>query len=484
MKKKLLSPYLFFILIYILLFIFSFSSTPVLQQDGVFKYYQLEDFANSQGWDFSSPDPSREFDEGGKYSRFKEPFMYQLSGKKFFVFPYFWTLLNYLPFKVFGYYGIYLFSFLFGLLSLYSFRKLLLHVFQGESSFVDYASWFYVLSTPLVIYSLWFYEATLCSFLLYEGLYLLLEKGKKLYYASISGILLGLLIYLRAEVLFYACAFLGLLFYKIPEYRKSLFLLGFVLGLFVLGSFFMNHSIYGIYSPLRALEVSSYSLLDRFERVGEYLFLEHYSILFYFPLGYYSLRFLSEEYNRERKLGDKEMILLVSVWFFILFLPFVVLNQQGSDLTPRFFFPVLTLLASIVLKGFQIQWSPKKSLWASRFLVAYSSTFILVMAVVHISVTKLTEKMLQAYTQESGELNIFTDIFASNTLIVDRNKKYVLVQNGYFLGKYLNSISEKKMAEKVRIFKHPANKIRIDNLPIRKVADYPGIVEVYELSSL
>ena len=462
---------------FVILFLASKTKHKVLQQDGVFKYFQLEDFLLKEGWDFSALEVTDEIDPEGKFSRFKPPFQYKIGEKKFFVFPYAWTVLNYLQYKYLGFYGLFLVPFLGGILSLYFFYKLL-KAFDVHENILSYSLLFYIFCTPLLIYSNWYYEATLCSFLLYFSMWAIFQR--KNLYTFLAGLSLGSIFFLRSEILIFAYLFLGFLFFANSVYRRQILLVGILSFSIVLFSFYLNKLVYGTYSPLRSLDMANYDIEDRVLALLKYLVLEHYSIFIYSPFLYLSFWIVKEKYRSKKSFLLEEISLFLASWLFIFFLPLLAPNQQGIDFTPRYFFPVIPILGYLSFRVLEIKNFFNKN-WLAYLVIFYSFLFILAMSFLVVYSNKLVDRHIELILKESKNFNILVHNFPNYTYLTDRKIKYFRIDNGQELHKLISFFQEKKIQEEIVLFKLRDSALDWKHLPFQKVNQDAGL-EVFKLS--
>jgi hypothetical protein len=473
-------PSLLFIVLYLVVFLLGLTQKIVLQQDGVFKYYQLLDLEKTSGWELAAIEKGMELDKPGKFARFQQPFQFQLGEKRFFVFPYTWTFLNFIQYKLFGFYGIFILPFLGGFLSVYFFSKFL-ETIEMEQYIISISLYFYVLSTPILIYSNWFYEASLCSAFLYFSYWVVLKK-ENVFYFVLAGFCLGLSFLLRQELVLFSYLFLFFLFFVHGKYRPRIIVVGLVSFLVVLFSVYCNKLIYGIYPPLRSLDMTNYSVVDRFLRVLDYLFLEHYSLLLYVPFIFMSLWIVKEEYSTNRKFSNEQISLCLSCWIFVLLLPLVAPNQQGSDLTPRYFFPIIPCLAFLSFKVISLKWDLIKKKWIPRFLVAYSALFILVMGATHIYFNRLVDKQMNLVIGQSKYINVFMDIFTAHTFITDREILSFRADNGYRLRELTSILQSQGFEDGIRIIKLKSMAVDFRGLEVSPIVEDFGL-EILEVKT-
>ncbi|MDZ4726996.1 MAG: hypothetical protein SH817_12620 [Leptospira sp.] len=323
-----------------------------LLQDSVYKYFQTIDYLDSGKIDFSIHNHNYEIDPENEFGIFKPPFAHLIHGKIFMTFPWLWVYLNAPLFSILNFYAIYLIPIFSGILSIVALRFLMIQLFDNDT-LIEKSLLFYVLGTALSIYSVWYYEGNLCNLLLYTFLIFQIKSSVRESYLILtfeilaSLLILNILIILRTEVYFLAILYL---FAIKMDSKKNLisnlhfFLLYTFIPLFIY--IYSNSLIWDTPQGLRFLVTNSFTFGDRILRIFEYFFFAKYSLLVYLPTFFLTLIFF-----RDLKTNFRNTLFrfyLASLVFMII-LPFVSPQQQGSDLVPRFFFPVIPILVLCIL---------------------------------------------------------------------------------------------------------------------------------------
>ena len=324
------------------------KTTGTLQQDAVYKFIQILDWKHQNYKTFQRYIPESSIDKQKKFQIYKSPFVYQKNkNQEYLVFPWLFNVVTTPFYLLFDFFGLIFLPIFFGILSIWAFRKILEQI-PISNEIKNLSCYFYILCTPLIIYSTTLYEANLCNFLLYFSLYLFLnnqqKKPKQLYF-FICGIIIGTLIFFRAEIFFLGNLFI--LFFILKNLRQNFGqIFSYSLGiLFVLTLFTTsNKLLFDSYLPLRAISISGYNIGYRFLRVLDYIALKPYSFLFYFPLCFSSLYFL---FSKDRNKYSK---FLLPTWLFFFILPIIAPQQQGQDTTPRFFFSYCSFFRSFCIQ--------------------------------------------------------------------------------------------------------------------------------------
>jgi len=367
-------------LLYILLILILICILPgvpaSIQQDGFYKYIQMVDFIEQ---DFQSLeryyiDP--ELKPNKKEVPFEEPFTYQIKGSEYFVFPFFWIILNTPFILLLGFYGIYILSTIFGMLSIFLLRDVLMTLEEPEQKIIDLSLLFYAISTPLLIYTSWFYEANFCNFLFFLFLILMNSHIIKIKLFLYSTIVLSFIFLLRIEVFYLSMIYLSVFtFYNFLKDQQRIFVLGLSVILTLLINTVIHMVLYNFPFPIRMMQTdTTITMMDRLFRIVEYLFFSKHSLLLYFSLSFITLCLFWKSINQKMK------VLLTSTWIFILTLPFLAPHQQGSDIFPRYFYPIMPFLGFFALHYFY-NFTRFKGLW-TRIIVFIQPTVIIFLALV------------------------------------------------------------------------------------------------------
>ncbi len=452
-SKKNIIPILYILLTFSL--IFSYNKKYLgLSQDQIFKFIQVTDLIKNEYRSFERFIPNPEIDPNFTHKIYDPPFEHVINKKVFSVFPWLWTLINAPFYQFLPYPGLLLLSFLFGFLSLIFFRKLLLE-FHFSPTVVYHSQLFYLLSTPLVVYSSWYYEATLCSFLLYFTIYQALKAFKPSANAKTTwmavGIFTGLHLFLRVETGFFSGLIISMLLlfrWRSLPVKQALSFLSGVIFTFVL-FFYSNRLIYGIYEPLIVYDVIEHTFGFRFKNLIGYLFLYRYSLAVYFPASFLSLFYLKNLFKTSEEEGD-QIALFSPVWLFILTIPFVAAQEQGIDLTPRYLFPAIPLLATFVFRQLQI-WKQKN--WKFYVVTGYSGIFILLFSILAIWGSRESTKIITQIAPHLTSENITSSKYINNFAYGMPDKTFYLCETKEEIINFYNSLKQHGSQAKMIITK-------------------------------
>lgn len=427
-----------FLIIYIVLIliqVFSMDHSYYgLIQDGRFKYLQVLDLIHYNFTSFERYYPDRVIDINYTHRIYLIPFEHYISPKVFSVFPWLWALINAPFYLLFPYPGLLFLSILFGGLSYYYFF-LLLKIFNFSKFIVTSSMIFFLVCTPLVIYSSWYYEATCSSFLLYYSIFITITElsGKKrLLIFFLSGVITGLHLFLRIEVgllngLINSIIFLYYFIYQ-SKNKINIFkpLLSLLFGLFFMVILFLisNKIIYGIYEPLIVYDVIENSTTARLNNLIGYLFTYHFSILIYSPFLFITLFYFFKK-GEDLRNNQTSLLryLLIIYWVFIIIIPLVAPPNQGVDATPRYLFPVIPLTAIFIFVYFE---GNKFSNMISILIIIYSSIYIISFSNKAIKVSKKNAVLSKKIEPYISDYNIINAELLNNYLYNFSRKSFYL----------------------------------------------------------
>ncbi len=461
MKKIIIT----FIILLICIF-YSISLTPSgLVQDGVYKYNQLLDYEANQKAGFHRFFADAEIDPNFDYEIYPEYFGHKIGGKFFVTFPWFWVYLNYYLFKLLGFAGLFLIPALSGILSIFA-LKVLLEKLETNSDLILFTIYFYVLSSSLLIYSTWYYEATLCNLLLFLFLilnldtslksWLLLKNRFHFYRNNILLIFLSLsflagLILLRTEVfslatmLFFMTRFL---------HGKRTFEQTLKLGLYIIIPvsiyIFFNLKFYGKPMDLRFYQTSQFSLFDRFWRILEYLFFSKHSLILYIPISFFSFYYLIKV--KEKR--NVNWMFLISVWLFIIIIPFLAPQQQGSDISPRYYFPIIPFLAYFSMKAIE-EYFPKRINLLQKYTLIHSGIIILLTVIITAFTSRYSNKLYKTAQPYFGKYNVIYPKLPAHILFKDTKQMFYAPNTSHEIDSLIEKLqSGKRNDSRLFIYKN------------------------------
>jgi hypothetical protein len=409
-----------------------------LMQDGRFKFIQIIDLIHFNYSSFERFYPDTLIDPTFSNRLYPIPFEHFISPKVFSVFPWIWTLMNAPFYQLLPYPGLLTLSIIFGGLSYFYFFKIiqLLNIPKKSS---QYSMIFYILCTPLLIYSSWYYEATFSSFLLYLSIYSYLNeinsKNFRNYIFLMNGFITGLHLFLRIEVGFLnglILSIISLYFYLYDKSNKqkhlvlySIFLFGVIITAII--HLITNKLIYNIVEPLIVYDVIGNSILGRLNNLIGYLFTYKFSILIYSPLLFSTILFIFKNYTHNSSIDLKLIkFLLLGFWSFMIIIPLIAPMNQGMDMTPRYLFPVIPLIGIFIFLRFEII---NARSWKSIITILYSSIFIFFFSYLSIVTSKENAKIAKKIEPYISDYNIINNEILNNYLYNFSKKSFYLCQN-------------------------------------------------------
>ncbi|MCB1173202.1 MAG: hypothetical protein KDK39_06545 [Leptospiraceae bacterium] len=461
-----LLPYIFYLLLSLLIIAVIPGRPEGLVIDAQHKFIQIKDLIHFNLQSIERYYPSNDLDPEQEYPLYRPPFEYRLNGKQYIAFPYLWSYLNVGPYLLFGFYGLFLMPLLGGLLALFFFTKIT-HVLFADPGVRCLAPWFYLLSTPLVFYSSAFYEATVASALLYGSIYLYWQ-GSSLWKVALSGVCLIVAAQLRPEVLIpgglLVAGLWALQAKKFTNPKTWIWALSFCIA--VAFFFYINYILTGEPIGLRIIDVRAhdFTLKDRLYRLFEYLIYEKWSLLVYFPAGYFTLRVF---WNPRKTQAVK--LFLAACWLFILAVPMIALNQAGIDFTPRYYFPVIPFLGVYVIDSIVFQQSRRLKRALLVIVFVWSAVFSYLNVVFQIVVSQQMSAMQQAIQPLPGkQANVFAGYGFQPLLSNSTDKPLIVAYNLSEFEKIMRKAMSQKISARVFIFHDKGQLFVPDRLDITK----------------
>lgn len=234
--------------------------------DGGIKLVQLKSLIANNYRNVSLEYLGQDIDPNSAISPFQvEPLLYIKDGRNYSVFPIAFPFLSSFFYRIWGYPGLYIIPIaasLFSLLLVYAIARQILDT--GMSIFIMLATLF---ATPVLFYSLTFWEHMLATCLLLSAIYILLRFEFGLRSSVIAGSLLGLAIWFRTEMLLLNGILLLGGFASLHKHRAMLFLgLGMALPAGALFAF--NKVVYGHWLQHLALNWQASPLQDSSDLIG------------------------------------------------------------------------------------------------------------------------------------------------------------------------------------------------------------------------
>lgn len=445
MSKRLsLSIKIYAGLVFVFILVLKHSAAGLLE-DSVYKYFQTMDFIESGYNGFYIFNHDYDLDPKNEYGIFQPPFAHLIHGKVFMTFPWFWVLLNAPIVQFLGFFGIYLIPFASGILSVYVLYDLLRKIINDDK-LIEKTIYFYLFSTSLIVYSFSYYEGTICNLALFAFLNIQFKNndsssiGNKVYYFFASLFLLSILVILRTEVFFLAILMgISISFINISTFQKNflnLFLLGLIPSLLFL---FTNELIWSQPQGLRFLVTHTFTLSDRLIRIFEYLIFSKHSLLLYIPTFF--LTFSLFKHIKELYSKPFFRFYLTSL-IFIIIIPLVSPQQQGNDIIPRFYFPIIPFLAVTILYTFQYKFPSREKL-LTRLLFLQSSILLIITIIVFLFMNYRMDRLYKKLTPYIKEYNMVSTVIYG-MLIQNAEKKNVYVTTEEASAKKMTTLLKEK----------------------------------------
>ncbi|MCZ8343118.1 MAG: hypothetical protein O9301_08810 [Leptospira sp.] len=428
MSKRLsLSIKIYIGLVLLIILVLKHTAAGLLE-DSVYKYFQTIDFIESGYNGFHIFNHDYELDPKNDYGVFQPPFAHLIHGKVFMTFPWFWVLLNAPILQILGFIGIYLIPFASGILSVYVLYDLLCKLSDDEK-LIEKTIYFYLFSTSLIVYSFSYYEGTICNLALFAFLNVQFKSNdsssmrKKIYYLFISLVLLSMLVILRTEVFFLAILMgISISFVNISSFQKNflnLFFLGLIPSLLFL---FTNELIWSQPQGLRFLVTHTFTLSDRLIRILEYLVFSKHSLLLYIPTFF--LTFILFKHFKALYSKPFFRFYLTSI-IFIVAIPLVSPQQQGNDIIPRFYFPIIPFLAFTILYTIQYKFPSLEKL-LTRLLFLQASILLIITVIVFVFMNYRMDRLYKKLTPYIKEYNVVSTVIYG-MLVQNAERKNVYV---------------------------------------------------------
>lgn len=293
---------------------------------------------------------------------FDEPFVYNRLNRYYITFPFTFPLVS-APFHaLFGYRGFYIIP-LISLWAIWLSFYLACQRLRLKSLSTSIALATLIFASPLSIYSATYWEHTLAVALNFHGISTLLipgSQGLSKKDAALSGILIGLSVWFREEILglvaflcilVYAASLLMIRRLEFLAKRKEIFVISMIATIAVF--FGLNTLIYHHPLGMHSVQiVEKFSLLDRlseglknFKEMGGALF-------YYFPIAFFTILYLpfSLVLKKRIKLTLTMKIVYIICFLFIVAVALMVPpGAGGKQWGPRFLLVIMPLIALVAI---------------------------------------------------------------------------------------------------------------------------------------
>ena len=293
---------------------------------------------------------------------FDEPFVYNRFNRYYITFPFTFPLVS-APFHaLFGYRGFYIIP-LISLWAIWLSFYLACQRLKLKSVSTSIALATLIFASPLSIYSATYWEHTLAVALNFHGISTLLipgSQGLSKKDAALSGILIGLSVWFREEILglvtllcilVYAASLLMINKLEFLAKSKEFFVISMIATIAVF--FGLNTLIYHHPLGMHSVQiVEKFSLLDRLSEGLNNLKEMGRDIFYYFPIAFFTILYLpfSLVLKKRIKLTITMKIVYIICFLFIVAVALMVPpGAGGKQWGPRFLLVIMPLIALVAI---------------------------------------------------------------------------------------------------------------------------------------
>ncbi len=342
---------------------------------------------------------------------FDEPFVYNRYNRYYITFPFTFPLVS-APFHaLFGYRGFYIIP-LISLWAIWLSFYLACQRLKLKSVSTSIALATLIFASPLSIYSATYWEHTLAVALNFHGISTLLipgSQGLSKKDAALSGILIGLSVWFREEILgmvaflcilVYAASLLMIRKLEFLAKRKEIFvfsMIATIAGFFVLNTLIYHHPL-GMHS-VQIVEKFSFSDrlnqgLDNFKQMGLDLF-------YYFPITFFTILYLPFSIVIKKKI---KLTIQMKIFYLICFLFIVAValmvppGAGGKQWGPRFLLVLIPLISLIGI--IELKFIRRIAKWGLRY-IGLAIFFVLFLIGVYINTYQSTDFISDNYQRIS-----------------------------------------------------------------------------------
>jgi hypothetical protein len=293
---------------------------------------------------------------------FDEPFVYNRFNRYYITFPFTFPLVS-APFHaLFGYRGFYIIP-LISLWAIWLSFYLACQRLRLKSLSTSIALATLIFASPLSIYSATYWEHTLAVALNFQGISTLLipgSQGLSKKDAALSGILIGLSVWFREEILglvaflcilVYAASLLMIRRLEFLGKRKEIFVTIMIATIAVF--FGLNTLIYHHPLGMHSVQiVEKFSLLDRlseglknFKEMGGALF-------YYFPMAFFTILYLPFSLILKKRIKltiTMKIVYIICFLFLVAVALMVPSGAGGKQWGPRFLLVIMPLIALVAI---------------------------------------------------------------------------------------------------------------------------------------
>lgn len=350
--------------------LFTIKKDVFFSGDAGLKYFMVKQI--SQGGSFYTIDLDsttwvKEIWSQGFYP-LKSPFVYDSPKGKIVSFPPAFQVISAKLYKWFGFPGLYIVPCLSVLALWLSFIVLLKRAGVRQLNIAG-GMLLLVFCSPLTVYAAFYWEHTLSTLLIFNAVAFLVKPPASSISAAAMGLLAGISVWFRPEILLFCGLFLIVMVYN--NYRKYSFTnLVFIISALsgITGFLLFNASVYG-----NVLGAHSYQLMESErtimgrENLADIAMHINARLLIYFP--FMLLILLAVAYLTKRKrLPTVSWQLSMIVIVFLLITPLFLPNAGGKQWGPRYFLPLIPTAVTIFCLTIA---ELKISLFKNRLLLSF-----------------------------------------------------------------------------------------------------------------
>jgi hypothetical protein len=279
----------------------------------------------------------------------KKPFLYPSEEGYTVSFPPGFQIISAQLYKMFGYKGIYIIP-IGCLVALWSGMLLLIRRLNSNSVVQAIAMTVLIFCSPATLYGVTYWEHVPAIFLLFCGLFYLLENRVGTFAAVLLGFCSGLAVWLRPEAMVLNALYLGAGFVLWRKEQRTSFIafaLGVILGigLFFLFNKYYYHSFLGVHG-LQVLE--EYTLKGRLIRWGKNLLMINWLLIKFFPAILLLIPVLFFTWKKRLALSLPVRLLLIVIVAFCILAPAMLPNTGGGQWGPRYFLPLIPIAIAVL----------------------------------------------------------------------------------------------------------------------------------------
>ena len=321
--------------------------------DASVKIRQAHDLADSGFSSLNCAYPGQEIDPEFRFFPALFPFAHFHNGQCYYQYPFQQSFYNALWYFIGGARLLYFQTFLFGIGLLYL-ALLLGRELEFSAAMQRLLLFFTAFGTGLVAYSLDINEHTATAFLSSAAIFLAFRRNSAPRHLLLSGALLGLAVFLRAETAL-LCPLIagGLFFFGAKETRfRNVWLLGLPFSTLFFAFLLSNYLVIGNPLGFRGVEFvegQTVTFSDRLFNLWVYLFgRKVYGTLFLeTPVFLLSLAGLTRLFGDRNENSNRLAQLYFVSYGYILLIPLIVSNWPGPQYGERFLFNVYPTVATL-----------------------------------------------------------------------------------------------------------------------------------------